>query len=363
MRHTYDEVNEFFSKNGCELISRTYKNNKAKLDYIAQCGHQWSMSLDNFRKGKGRICKDCLNKKASKRRTLPYKYVKDYFESNGCRLLSEKYDDAHKKLEYIASCGHKNYICFNKFQQGGGRVCNKCSKSIRYEYDYVAEAFENKGCVLLETDYINCKTKMRYIAQCGHESEITFDAFLNADSMALRCPECQKINHYDVSKVQRIIKDRGCTLLSNTYVDRNASLEYIASCGHNETITLDKFLAGHGTLCKKCALPKAERHFNYNPDLTDEDRQRRDMQNGEFRIIRRKAFSRDGYKCSICGDSRGGNLVAHHLESWNMSVDKRFELDNLVTLCESCHKMFHQKYGFGYNTEEQYKEFVGLKEK
>lgn len=66
-------------------------------------------------------------------------------------------------------------MIITKFVGGAGRVCNKCSKSIQYEYEYVVEAFQNQDCILLEDEYINCKTPMRYIAKCGHESQIKFD--------------------------------------------------------------------------------------------------------------------------------------------------------------------------------------------
>ena len=47
----------------------------------------------------------------------------------------------------------------------------------KHTFEYVQETFKQKNCVLLETEYINIKTKMRYICKCGNESSITFSNF------------------------------------------------------------------------------------------------------------------------------------------------------------------------------------------
>ncbi len=37
---------------------------------------------------------------------------------------------------------------------------------------------------------------------------------------------------------------------------------------------------------------------------------------------------------------------------------ERYTVDNLITLCQSCHILFHQKYGNKYNTKEQFRTFM-----
>lgn len=59
-------------------------------------------------------------------------------------------------------------------------------------------------------------------------------------------------------------------------------------------------------------------------------------------------------------------MNAHHLNGWNWCEEGRYDVDNGVTLCESCHLDFHNKYGYGNNTEAQfeqyYKEVEALKD-
>ncbi|WP_373561663.1 HNH endonuclease [Bacillus sp. AFS073361] len=74
----------------------------------------------------------------------------------------------------------------------------------------------------------------------------------------------------------------------------------------------------------------------------------------EYRGWRKEVYEKDSYTCQHCLDKTGGNLVAHHLYSWNRYPNLRFDVNNGITLCKDCHKDFHKHYGYGDNTEEQF---------
>ena len=95
----------------------------------------------------------------------------------------------------------------------------------------------------------------------------------------------------------------------------------------------------------------------YNHELTDEQRETSRFQrtSHQAKQLRGDTLKRDNYKCLVCdGNSK---LVAHHLESFADNKDLRFELDNMATMCETCHIDFHKQYGFGNNTREQFEEY------
>lgn len=98
----------------------------------------------------------------------------------------------------------------------------------------------------------------------------------------------------------------------------------------------------------------------YDPNLTEADREQARQRRVDPRNIewRKAVYERDQFVCRVCGDDRGGNLVAHHKDSWRTNESKRFDVDNGVTCCVRCHKEFHSIFGYGENTEEQWFEFV-----
>jgi hypothetical protein len=65
---------------------------------------------------------------------------------------------------------------------------------------------------------------------------------------------------------------------------------------------------------------------------------------------------RDHYTCVICG-RKGVALNSHHLNAWADYPAERYDVDNGVCLCQTCHDKFHDTYGKGKNTIAQFKEF------
>ena len=75
-----------------------------------------------------------------------------------------------------------------------------------------------------------------------------------------------------------------------------------------------------------------------NPDIAGEQYQQ-GTQLG-FWNVREYVFARDGHRCIHChGKSKDPVLNVHHIESRKTGGDSP---DNLVTLCETCHKAYHK---------------------
>jgi 5-methylcytosine-specific restriction endonuclease McrA len=104
-------------------------------------------------------------------------------------------------------------------------------------------------------------------------------------------------------------------------------------------------------LCSKQCLSIYNRKYLVPP------KSREHIPTWQYAEWRKSVYERDEYTCQICGDSKGKNLRAHHLNSWDMFQDQRYLIDNGVTLCVVCHKAFHKSYGYGKNNEGQYEQF------
>ena len=108
--------------------------------------------------------------------------------------------------------------------------------------------------------------------------------------------------------------------------------------------------------CPKCTKLKGENHPNWDSTISDKDRV---YKRGYKFIVWSKAIKDvANYKCDICND--GGYLESHHLESYAVKKELRYDLDNGVCLCRECHYNFHQDYGYKNSTKEQYLNFKGL---
>jgi 5-methylcytosine-specific restriction endonuclease McrA len=133
-------------------------------------------------------------------------------------------------------------------------------------------------------------------------------------------------------------------------------------CGRKRDVFGRSLVSGRTRSCG-CYRSEVLRKLKTNPALTDEERELQRGRRVDPRTVewRRRVYEKDGYECQVCGDSAGGNLVAHHKESWDSNKDLRFDVGNGVTSCEPCHKEFHSIFGYGGNTVEEWAEFLKSK--
>ncbi len=401
---TFDYVKQYFEDHDCELLETEYINAHTKMKYRCKCGNsKCKTTFANFKQG--RRCMECGSKKHT------YKYVYNYFKKYNCLLLETEYINALTPMKYRCNCGNsKCKITFNKFQRGGR--CAKCYGNEKYTFEFVYNYFKERDCELLETEYINNRTKMKYRCKCGNtKCKISFDSFKKGS----RCMECSGIKKHTLEDVKKYFKDHNCELFETEYINNSTKMRYRCICGNtdckisfkdfktgrrcikcsgNEKHTfkfVQKYFEDHnckllskeyinartpmkyecdcgnsdckisfnsfsnGRRCMKCAVERmsGENNCNYNPNLTDEER------NGSrpgCKKWRKKILEKDNYTSQCCFQV-GRKLIVHHIEDYSRNKELRTVLSNGFLFCEKHHIEFHKKYGYNCN-RKQLEEFL-----
>ena len=332
---------------------------------------------------------------------LGYKYTKmgDEFEvkvedlSKGSGVKVERECDCCKEKSFIS---YNSYIKLLK--EDGTIYCNKCAKKL-YGGEKIRKTKLNKRCnsiaqYILDNfpnkkleevwDYERngdldpwdigkgSKIKCWFICQEKdyHESYIsTCNNFSNNN----RCPFCSNqhgIVHPLDSLGQYVINNYGEEFLWKVWSDRNEISPFECTIGTKQKVWWKCLEGEHEDYLRSCLVskkckyncpecfqyPTRENHPKWNPNLTQEEREKRREGIG-IEQWRKEVYERDNYTCQCCGDNKGGNLVAHHLNSYNWDKEHRTDVDNGITLCEECHKQFHKIYGYGNNSKEQFEEY------
>jgi hypothetical protein len=133
---------------------------------------------------------------------MPTRYtleqVIEIFESNKCVLLDTKYTNQLEKLNYIAICGHTNRVTLKDFLGGSGLKCRDCALEI-HTFQSITKSLLDKKCILsmpeeeFNTIYVNGTSKINYIASCGHNNSVSYKNFIHLNQ-GIQCPSCVNNN-------------------------------------------------------------------------------------------------------------------------------------------------------------------------
>ena len=99
------------------------------------------------------------------------KYVEENTES---KLISNKYENQNKELEFICKCGNSFKRTWKLFLRGS-HSCKKCSwekinKNRKYTIEYVRRFVnENSTSELISKKYAHCKEKLEFKCECGEK--------------------------------------------------------------------------------------------------------------------------------------------------------------------------------------------------
>lgn len=178
----YVFVKKQFEQRGFTLTSKEYKNAHELLFYTCKNGHKTQISWNSFQQGKG--CRECSGSKKKE-----YEFVKKSFMERGFILISEEYIETHTPLFCYCPNNHKIKISWNSFSRGHG--CGECAITKKKDYLFVKQEFEKQGYKLISKKYENAHKLLKYFCPQHHKGSISWNSFKNGSRCA-KCQESKK---------------------------------------------------------------------------------------------------------------------------------------------------------------------------
>jgi hypothetical protein len=360
------------NKSKKEIIDYITINNYKFIDFdsfdfinskiIIQCNNHEPYKV-NFKDFKaGRRCRICWNKQVGMQHANPLEKVLDAFKVNNYEILDGINTYKNARSVFVVKCKNGHISNMSYWQLIHNKDCLVCSDYIsKYTYEKAYEVFQSFNCYLLtpKSEYIDSHQYLHYECICGHNDYDTVFAIKERKS----CRKCAGY-YLKLSKIEvdKIFKNRDCIpILTQEYYNRADLIDYKCVCGNFTHTTITDFNKIQG--CSNCyTLRKSgENSIWWNPNLTDEERldNRKYL---EYKQWRKDVYKKDNYTCQCCGDSKGGNLNAHHKDGYSWCEERRLDINNGITLCENCHSLdinsFHKQFGFYNNTELQFNQWM-----
>lgn len=354
-RYTKDLIGQRFGK--LVVMEQVKDYEKATTDgaywrCVCDCGNETIVHRANLRQGTS----SCGCKKQEVIRQMTKVLAGQHFGE--WTVIQDFVNKEDSRCVAQCSCGEVSYLDRHNLTSGKTQGCNKCMGErarVKHKYDNVGSTQGRLTIVDVDDDY-------NYICKCDCGStKVIGRSSWNQGVQSCGC--------YKTDNARKLYTDdlTGRTfgkisVLRVIYRDNN-SPKWVCQCECGcEFETYGTTLKRGCGMCSKCWAKhnSGENNPSWNSNLTEEDRDRnRVTSEGSQEKWRKEVFARDEYICQYCGGNQ--KLNAHHLDGYHWCKEKRFDVNNGVTLCVECHKEFHKAFGHKNNTREQYEEFITTK--
>jgi hypothetical protein len=199
--------------------------------------------------------------------------------------------------------------------------------------------------------------------ECGKTTRTSSHALKSGHTTSCGCYLKKRIKE---TRTKNLIGNKfGRLLVIELDDNQKDDLEYVhwkckCECGNVASIRSASLISGNTKSCG-CLINemKKENHPRWKREISSKERElgKRRWNTDAHKKWRNLIFFRDNHKCQVSGQI-GGQLVAHHIRSWDNDKILRFDVSNGITVSRKIHIQFHKKYGYGKNDEKQWKEFI-----
>lgn len=192
------------------------------------------------------------------------------------------------------------------------------------------------------------KTLLHLLCSCGviHTKQAS-----NCKTHGFQCPACGRklqdlTRRTPLGEISAHLESFGSRLIEVSYPEGSANVRFLCSCGSEVERLWKKLIrtdAENQAVCLSCSyksrrVPSGEAHPNFNPLLSDE--QRENKWGHEDDLWSNAVLVSADYTCAITG-VRGERLAAHHLWSRRRVPALKYDLENGLCLAYEVHRKFH----------------------
>lgn len=251
-----EQMQQLAAERGGRCLSDTYVNSHTKLKWACEKGHEWVAEPNNVKQGSW--CPTCARERHAlyeARKRTPISKVRAVAEERGGRLVSEKYVNAHSKLQWECEEKHRWKASFDSVRRG--TWCPTCAhiklakRVPRLTIEEMCEIAESRDGECLSEVYTNERTKLLWRCKEGHE--------WMAEPRTIKeghwCPECAKKKRKGRKKLtlgdmHRLAEKWRGKCVSTEYKGSLFKLEWECAEGHRWMSLPSRIKQGHW--CPTC---------------------------------------------------------------------------------------------------------------
>lgn len=261
------------------------------------------------------------------------------------------------KIERICPyCGKSFYAAESSVKHGRGKFC---SRECQYKGQRTAHPVI-VNCAVCGTEIRRCPAHIksekqfcsRECASKGRTLRLTAPIVPKkpAAFVLLKCETCGIEFKRSPYKIQhkRVFCSKECYHLSKIKPKRQKVCQ---TCGRSFEPWTDKQIYCSSTCF--AAPRKATMRGENNPSYIDGRAKNKKCYRGDdWEDIRKAVYKRDGYRCQVCGKHcKRKEIQAHHIHPYRETFDN--SLENLITLCNSCHAKTENRARGNSNTRNR----------
>jgi len=235
---TIEEMHLLAAKRDGRCLSSTYVNNRTKLLWECDKGHQWEATPQHIKDGTW--CPYC-------RGNLPLTIteMKQIAKERGGKCLSKEYINNNTKLLWECDKGHQWEAAPSGIKSG--TWCPYCAGIIPLTIEEMQEIAKSRGGKCLSTNYINTDTPLFWQCKEGHK----WKAVPSSIKRGAWCPYCAGTIPLTIEEMQEIAESRRGKCLSKTYHGNHKHLLWECDKGHQWKATPAHIK--YGKWCPYCA--------------------------------------------------------------------------------------------------------------